>query len=320
MPARAEPVEYPPGALMYEPPEATAVPDSVFGPRQSDLLTPDEAAPDPVTPFVTTAPGTPFNPVGLPSSSASGAVDFPMGLPAPMSIPDDTPLADLAQAGQSHAPRRAEDELSDRPAKSAKLAQVSHVRCVIDGAEYTHEDAHNPTYFQDGELDAMEDYDNALQSACGDGTGDWDEQPTFDTTVIEQLKYQFTEDEPDLNPEELGRLDQIADQVELSRLSTMGVLLDSDNVDCSEHVELSTQFVRTWRIKRDEQTGVQHYLRRSRFVAREFSWLSPERADLYSPASSNVTTRLVPLMFLANVDKDWAMMSLDVSDAFLTVN
>ena len=92
-------------------------------------------------------------------------------------------------------------------------------------------------------------------------------------------------------------MDQIADKVELSCVAAMGVLLDSSNVDCSDHVELSTRFVWTWRSKRDETTGVQYYLRRSRFVAREFSWLSPDRADLYSPASSNVTTRLVPLMF-----------------------
>ena len=213
MPPRIEPISFPEGALMYEPPESTFEPETVFGPRSKDFLTPDEAAADPVTPFVATAPGTPFNPIGGASSGTAG--DMPM-MPAPMSIPDDAALADLAQAGQARAPRRAEGELSERPTKTAKLTRVSHVRCVIDGTEYT-------------------------------------------------------------------------------------------------------MRMHTWRSKRDETTGVQYYLRRSRFVAREFSWLSPDRADLYSPASSNVTTRLVPLMFLANTDKDWAMMSLDVSDAFLTV-
>ena len=318
MPPRVEPISFPEGALMYEPPESTFEPETVFGPRTKDLLTPDEAAADPVTPFLATAPGTPFNPIGGASSSTAG--DMPM-MPAPMSIPDDTALADLAQAGQARAPRRAEGELSERPTKTAKLTQVSHVRCVIDGTEYTHEDEHNPTYFQDAELDGLEDYDETLQSLDVDEPGDQNHSMNLDTSAaIEQLKYPHTEEEPDLSPEELGRLDQIADKVELSRLAAMGVLLDSSNVDCSDHVELSTRFVRTWRSKRDETTGVQYYLRRSRVVAREFSWLSPDRADLYSPASSNVTTRLVPLMFLANADKDWAMMSLDVSDAFLTVN
>ena len=89
-------------------------------------------------------------------------------------------------------------------------------------------------------------------------------------------------------------MDQIADKVELSCVAAMGVLLDSSNVDCSDHVELSTRFVWTWRSKRDETTGVQYYLRRSRFVAREFSWLSPDRADLYGVTLLKKDESIIP--------------------------
>eukprot|EP00435_Cladocopium_sp_Y103_P068454 s73_g31.t1 len=158
----------------------------------------------------------------------------------------------------SGAHARDDDDVEERPAKPQKLTQVSHVRCVIDGAEYTHEDAQNPTYFQDGELDALEEYENTLQSPDEDDA----EGLTSIDAAVEQLKYPFTEEEPDVSVEKLAHLDQIADQVELSRLSAMHVILPAENVDCSAHVELSTRFVRTWRIKRDEATGTQYYLRR----------------------------------------------------------
>ena len=57
-------------------------------------------------------------------------------------------------------------------------------------------------------------------------------------------------------------------------------------------------------------------------MAREFAWLTPEREDLFSPASSAVVSRLLPYCYLkraAREEKTQAMMSLDVSDAFLTV-
>ena len=39
-------------------------------------------------------------------------------------------------------------------------------------------------------------------------------------------------------------------------------------------------------------------VRPSRYVAREFAWLSPDRQDLFSPASSVITTRLLPTLFI----------------------
>ena len=57
---------------------------------------------------------------------------------------------------------------------------------------------------------------------------------------------------------------------------------------------LSTRFVRTWRVKPHPVTGQPSYLRRSRLVAREFARNDPSRSGLYSPASQQLLTRLLP--------------------------
>ena len=61
------------------------------------------------------------------------------------------------------------------------------------------------------------------------------------------------------------------------------------------------------------------WLRRSRFVAREFSWLSDDKQSMFSPASSSISSRILPTVFLQHKSDDWVLMSCDVQDAFLTV-
>ena len=62
---------------------------------------------------------------------------------------------------------------------------------------------------------------------------------------------------------------------------------------------------------------------RARYVAREYAWLSPERQDLFSPASSNITNRLLPSPFLQwkkkCPEKRFTLAAIDIGDAFLTV-
>eukprot|EP00435_Cladocopium_sp_Y103_P057236 s758_g19.t1 len=81
----------------------------------------------------------------------------------------------------------------------------------------------------------------------------------------------------------------------------------------------STRFARTWREKLDS-TGQQVWLRRSRFVAREFAGMQPDRDALFSPASSSIVARVLPLMFLDLTEhKEAVLAAIDVKDAFLTV-
>ena len=192
-------------------------------------------------------------------------------------------------------------------------------RCVIDGTEYTHEDAPNPTFFPNDELEDMEGYDDELIAEREFADEDFDMTGSQLNEALEKLTYPFSENEPDLSIEELAALDKLAGDVELQRLRSMEVLLPLDAGDERDFVRFSTRFVRTWREKNDSADR-RIWLRRSRFVAREFAWLTPDRSDLYSPASSNVTTRLIPLTFLEMVSKGWILCGIDVSDAFLTVS
>ncbi|CAE7362425.1 unnamed protein product [Symbiodinium sp. CCMP2456] len=121
-----------------------------------------------------------------------------------------------------------------------------------------------------------------------------------------------------MTEDRLRELDDIADQHELNRLKKMGVLLPPETVnDTGGPVKrLSTKMVRTWREK-STPAGEQIWLRRSRYVAREFAWLS-EREDLFSPASSSIAHRVLPMLVLQN--PDWVLATIDISDAFLTVD
>ena len=112
---------------------------------------------------------------------------------------------------------------------------------------------------------------------------------------------------------ELQHLDEIACKFEFQRLSGMGVLTQVEG-PLPGHRTLSTKFVLSWRLK-----GF-GWLRRARLVAREFNFLDPGRTGLYSPASSSLVTRLIPALFMANRQRGWAMISLDVADAYLTVS
>lgn len=74
----------------------------------------------------------------------------------------------------------------------------------------------------------------------------------------------------------LSQLDTLADKMELDRLQAMGVLLPVDSLAECEFVnvkKLSTRMVRTWRDKRIG--GRRVWLRRSRYVAREYAWMTP---------------------------------------------
>ena len=134
--------------------------------------------------------------------------------------------------------------------------------------------------------------------------------------------------EPNQGIDALKELDQLADQVEVSRLSEMGVLLRGDDLTGQQLQELGVgvggsckpiiaKFVRTWRMKRDAEGYF--WLRRSRAVAREFEFLE-EREGVYSPATSSSIVRLIPALYASRLlPKHWCLCSFDISDAFLLV-
>ena len=110
-------------------------------------------------------------------------------------------------------------------------------------------------------------------------------------------------------------------QVETTRLKQMVVLLPPETVEGMNPKRLSTRYVITWRDK--VLDGRRCWLRRARYVAREYAWLSPARQDLFSPASSNITNRFLPSVFLhcemRHPEKQFVRGAIYIGDAFLTV-
>ena len=107
--------------------------------------------------------------------------------------------------------------------------------------------------------------------------------------------------------------------MEIERLKSMHVLLPVETYDCKGQTpkRLTTRMVRTWR---DKHIQGQHvWLRRSRYVAREFAWLSPDRQDLFSPASSVLTVRLLPTLYMKWKFSNYILCAIDIADAFLMV-
>eukprot|EP00435_Cladocopium_sp_Y103_P049708 s2334_g15.t1 len=134
---------------------------------------------------------------------------------------------------------------------------------------------------------------------------------------LKELSFPYSAQEPNVSAEELQRLDAIADMVEVQRLFGLEVLQE-DNLPY-ETKSLSTRFVRTWREKKDS-AGNPIWLRRSRLVAREYTWLQPDRESLFSPPTSNIASKILPICFLSlREHQDAVMVSIDVKDAFLTL-
>ena len=110
---------------------------------------------------------------------------------------------------------------------------------------------------------------------------------------------------------------------QIERLIKMDVLLPESAAETEysdqTSTKLTTKMVRTWRKKTVEGKDV--WFRRSRFVAREYAFLA-ERADLFSPASTALGNRLLPILYLQHAQDPsdpWILCSLDVADAYLTV-
>ena len=315
--------------------------------------------PQPLT-YAVANQGTPDEAASDPPDSPRGALAFPVMIPdevtldelarrAPVSGQQDE--AGIATQGQStsSAPavvvpvdaamqepplsRGPEDdtrESSDRAAKAPRLdapdqqmMKISHpFGSLKQVLEVEHEDEPNTTYFEDEEVDNLELYDDQLDDFDYTKSLDFEPDqvdPTLDE-MISKLCKPFSTQEPNVSSDELSQLDALADKVEILRLKGLGVLLPTSTLPPGGVKKLTTRFVRTWRDKFIGDT--RYWLRRSRYVAREFSWLSPDRQDLFSPASSSITNRLLPYCYLHrfSTDSSQVLAALDIGDAFLTVD
>ena len=181
--------------------------------------------------------------------------------------------------------------------------------CQIGELTLEHEDGVPEFVLDASVVDNLEDYEFSLE----DDRCDDDLSQELDPRLCLP---RHDDSGPWMSAEALADLDDIADQHELDRLQRMQVLLPPESLDgCRQQVKhLSTKLVRSWREKEDA-SGNAIWLHRSRYVAREFNWMA-ERSDCFSPASSAIANKLLPILAL---QKGYTLAAIDVSDAFLTV-
>ena len=220
----------------------------------------------------------------------------------------------VPQTPQSDAPAEVLDDASSESmqpvSKAAKLDDTGHLGLLGQILKMEHLDIEPDVNFEMDEVDTMIQHELNLNE---------DPYEIMDDVGpnVDELSFSYSPQEPELSANELQRLDSIADQVEVERLSGLQVLQE-DNLP-HDAKSLSTRFVRTWREKKDKQ-GNTIWLRRIRLVAREYTWLQPDREALFSPATSNIASRILPVCFLAlREHQDTMMVAIDVKDAFLTV-
>ena len=157
--------------------------------------------------------------------------------------------------------------------------------------------------FTEAELDEQKAYDSQLWD------DEWDDfEPEGEIPSI--LIREFSEQEPSCH----DATDEAASLFEVDRLTRMGVL-EVVNGPLEDHRSSSTRFVKTWRAT--TVGGSKVWLRRARLVAREYAFLNPTETFL-SPASSSIALKVIPAAYVQNVSRGWILMSLDVSDGYLT--
>ena len=258
---------------------------------------------------------------GLPSQGQSASV-----APAGSSL-TDTPMEDPPlHRGHDDDSREPSARAAKAPRLDAPEQQLMHIShpsgSLMQVLEVEHEDEPNSTFFEEDEVDNLELYDSQLEEFDYTESLEFEPDqvdPTLDE-MISKLCSSYSTQEPNLRDDELSQLDALADKVEILRLKGLGVLLPTATLPPGGVKKLTTRFVRTWRDKFIGDT--RYWLRRSRYVAREFSWLSPDRQDLFSPASSSITNRLLPYCYLHRFahDNSQVLAALDIGDAFLTVD
>ena len=299
-------------------PATPALPRDIDAEAVRDIPpTPERLELDSNRPLMVRAP--PASGAPVPEEDADEAMPFEAGsLPAeignavpqtPTDVPGGSAALKVATSSSPSAvvhPRDlAGDAEVERPVKYPRIFAVQE----------QHEDDNHFTTFHDDEIDELESYDFNLEDEDGDDF----QVPTSDQDTISKLCFPFSVKEPELSDEALMELDALADRLEISRLRTMGVLIPAEEYDFAGETpkRLTTRMVRAWR---DKFIDGQHvWLRRSRYVAREYAWLSPDRQDLFSPASSVLTVRLLPTLFMKWKDQGFVLCGIDIADAFLMV-
>ena len=293
-------------------------------PDHAETHTDDEAASDPpseveeaptLEPSDAVASQAPNSGQTVPHQEVSSQAGTVSSSPFPKSSPTSSAPMDVSSHSGGGVIRGAASSalVEERPEKQARLNAISQQ--LGEEFDEKHEDEVIQFDFNNEELDMLEDYDNELYYYEDDYDDEAYDVSSTPDSKLKPLIFPSALQEPQLTEAELQVLDGLADEIEMERLRDMKVL--NDPKDAGESPKrLSTRFVRTWR---DKYVAGEHvWLRRSRFVAREYAW-ADQRSDLFSPASSSIASRILPTLFMRKFRDGHILGAVDVADAFLTV-
>ena len=204
--------------------------------------------------------------------------------------------------------------------KRARIQRIAaEYSAKIKSVQFGGENFHAMDSYDD-DLD-VEKPDETLELWAGEDDLQFNDAP-------EDLWSNFNmEQQPEEPPE---WVDVLANELEISRLTSMGVLIKEELYAEKVTDSLTTKFVHDWRAKDftlPSGETVKRWLRRSRLVAREYAFLE-RRDDCFSPATSCHVTNLLPLVYLQkcnqrrgceNQSPEHVLGVVDIKDAFLCV-
>eukprot|EP00435_Cladocopium_sp_Y103_P029131 s4053_g7.t1 len=115
-------------------------------------------------------------------------------------------------------------EFGERAPKTPKLAEDELKRSIAavtstDLDLYEHDDEDLKGCFGEDELESLERYDMEFEEKWYD-VGELDDDDDDDDEVTKQFTFAYEKHEPQVSPDELIRLDALADSLELKRLFT----------------------------------------------------------------------------------------------------
>ena len=232
---------------------------------------------------------------------------------------------------QQHSTRTHETEMvDDHESKRAKIE--SQEKQKINQLREYNESMIRTVKVGTDEFATTDDYEHEMD--VNDSTPDvefWEDEDNLEFKDVPDALWSSASLEKQPPPLEQW-VDQLADEIEIQRLLSMGVLQRKE--ECLDEISgsLTTRFVYDWRVK-DHPSGSKMWMRRSRFVAREFA--TDRRSDTYSPASGCHSTNLIPILYLkmladsldsvdsfgsdGNSPYQVVLAALDIKDAFLQV-
>ena len=296
-------------------PVPASVPESAPASRKTLLLDRPERVPQSVLPDLPRpANASPMDVAGSDpsSSSSSSSPSSPEGSARPAA--DAEMVNDVAKRVQE-----AEQASAEAPGGQAhKYQRVAR----IGASEYP---------INDELLESAPEWEDAAvyMDMSDEVNAEWDVHAKDDVEALDSEARLWFDEIPDLSEQDLSELDFLADGFEVERLKRMKVIEEvALDFDTSDHKELSSKFVRTWRKKK--RCGREMFFRRSRLVAGEYRWLERDKEGLYAPATSSITTKVLPWLYCelkrrrdesgaCDYESQVGILALDIKDAFLCV-